>query len=162
MRQVNNYLATIVLPLIWMSLTGTFTLVNFALGFVLSSIAVWLLGSPSEVPLVFYLARLWRFLCFQAYFLRELVKANLRVAWEVLTPKHHMRPAIIAIPLDAESDLQITILANFITLTPGTLSLDVSPDRKTLYVHAMYVDDVNAFRREIKEELERRVIEVFS
>ena len=94
--------------------------------------------------------------------LDKLVKANLRVAWEVLTPKHHMRPAIIAIPLDAESDLQITILANFITLTPGTLSLDVSPDRKTLYVHAMYVDDVDAFRREIKEKLEQRVIEVFS
>ena len=88
--------------------------------------------------------------------------SSLRVAYDVLTPTLHMRPAIVAIPLDAETDLQITILANFITLTPGTLSLDVSPDRKTLYVHAMYVDDVDAFRREIKEELERRVIEVFS
>ena len=162
MKRTNTYLGTIVLPLIWMALTGTFTLANFALGFGLSSIAVWLLGSRSEVAYIEYLSRLWHFLRFQAFFVKELVKANLRVAWEVLTPKHHMRPAIIAIPLDAESDLQITILANFITLTPGTLSLDVSPDRKTLYVHAMYVDDVDAFRREIKEKLEQRVIEVFS
>ena len=162
MRQINTYLGTIVLPLIWMSLTGVFTLLNFAVGFVLSSIAIWLLGSRSEVAFVVYLGRLWRFLRFQAFFIRELIKANLRVAWEVLTPKHHMRPAIIAIPLDAESDLQISILANFITLTPGTLSLDVSPDRKKLYVHAMYVDDLDAFRQEIKEKLEKRVIEVFS
>ena len=162
MRQINTYLGTIVLPLIWMSLTGVFTLLNFAVGFVLSSIAIWLLGSRSEVAFVVYLGRLWLFLRFQAFFIRELIKANLRVAWEVLTPKHHMRPAIIAIPLDAESDLQISILANFITLTPGTLSLDVSPDRKKLYVHAMYVDDLDAFRQEIKEKLEKRVIEVFS
>ena len=162
MKQVNTYLGTIVLPLIWMSLTGTFTLRNFAVGFVISSIAIWLLGSRSDVAFIVYLGRLWRFLRFNVFFIRELVKANLRVAWEVLTPKHHMRPAIIAIPLDVESDLQITILANFITLTPGTLSLDVSPDRRTLYVHAMYVDDVEGFRREIKEDLEKRVIEVFS
>ena len=162
MKRINTYMGTIVLPLIWMSLTGTFTLRNFAVGFVLSSIAIWLLGSRSDVAFVVYLGRLWQFLRFNAFFIWELVMANLRVAWEVLTPKHHMRPAIVAIPLDAESDLQITILANFITLTPGTLSLDVSPDRKTLYVHAMYVDDVDQFRREIKEHLEKRVIEVFS
>lgn len=162
MKQINTYLGTIVLPLLWMSFTGTFTLLNFAVGFVLSSIAIWLLGSRSDVAFVVYLGRLWQFIRFNAFFIRELLKANLRVAWEVLTPKHHMRPAIIAIPLDADSDLQITILANFITLTPGTLSLDVSPDRKTLYVHAMYVDDVEEFRREIKEDLEKRVIEVFS
>ena len=162
MKRIYTYLGTIVLPLIWMSLTGTFTLRNFAVGFVLSSIVIWLLGSRSDVAFVVYLGRLWQFLRFNAYFIRELIKANLRVAWEVLTPKDHMRPAIVAIPLDAESDLQITILANFITLTPGTLSLDVSPDRKTLYVHAMYVDDVDQFRREIKEQLEKRVMEVFS
>lgn len=162
MRRINTYLGTIVLPLIWMALTGSFTLRSFAVGFVLSSIAIWLLGSRSDVAFVVYLGRLLRFFRFNGFFVKELVKANLRVAWEVLTPKHHMRPAIIAIPLDTESDLQITILANFITLTPGTLSLDVLPDRKTLYVHAMYVDDVDEFRRDIKEQIEKRVIEVFS
>ncbi len=162
MKQVNTYLGTIILPLIWMSLTGTFTLLNFVVGLVLSSIAIWLLGSRSDVAFVVYLGRLWRFLRFNAFFIKELVKANMRVAWEVITPTHHMRPAIIAIPLDLESDLQITILANFITLTPGTLSLEVSPDRRTLYVHAMYVEDVDAFRNEIKENLEKRVLEVFS
>ncbi|MBW2487296.1 MAG: Na+/H+ antiporter subunit E, partial [Deltaproteobacteria bacterium] len=76
-------------------------------------------------------------------------------------PGFQMRAAIVAIPLDAESDLEITVLANLITLTPGTLSLDVSPDRKTLYVHAMHVDDVEEFRQDIKQRMERRVMEVF-
>jgi multicomponent Na+:H+ antiporter subunit E len=83
------------------------------------------------------------------------------VAYEVLTPGFQMQAAIVAIPLDAESDLEITVLANLITLTPGTLSLDVSPDRKTLYIHAMHVDDVEEFRQDIKQRMERRVMEVF-
>ena len=62
-------------------------------------------------------------------------------------------------PLDLKSDAGITVLANLITLTPGTLSLDVSPDRKTLFVHALHVEDPDAFRREVKEGFERRVKE---
>jgi multicomponent Na+:H+ antiporter subunit E len=71
-----------------------------------------------------------------------------------------MRPAILAIPLDVKTDLEITTLANLITLTPGTLSLDVSSDRKVLYIHAVYVHDVPAFKKYIKDSLERRVREV--
>ena len=87
--------------------------------------------------------------------------ANLRVAIEVLTPQQRMRPAIVAIPLDVRRDFEITLLANLITLTPGTLSLDVSSDKRVLYVHSMYVDDIDAFRREIKNGFERRVKELF-
>lgn len=161
MRNIHLILTNFFLPLVWMALTGSFTVANFAVGFILSSLCLWLVSSPSEVALVVYLVRVVRFLSFIGFFIMELVLANLRVAWEVITPEHHMRPAIIAIPLDAATDLQITILANFITLTPGTLSLDVSADRRTLFIHAMYVDDPEQFRREIKERLERRVIEVF-
>jgi len=162
MKQLNIFLGNLVLPVIWMVLTGSFTLINFFIGFVVSSLALWLISSPGDVAFLVYVGRLYKFCGFTLYFIKELIIANLRVAWEVLTPEHHMRPAIIAIPLDTTDDLQITILANFITLTPGTLSLDVSPDRKVLYIHTMYVDDAEAFRRDIKQNLERRVIEVFS
>jgi multicomponent Na+:H+ antiporter subunit E len=107
------------------------------------------------------MTRFLRFIGFFFFFVWELLVANLRVAYEVLTPGFQMRAAIIDIPLDAESDLEITVLANLITLTPGTLSLDVSPDRKTLYIHAMHVDDVEQFRKDIKQRMERRVMEVF-
>jgi multicomponent Na+:H+ antiporter subunit E len=71
-----------------------------------------------------------------------------------------MRPGVVAVPLDARTDAEITLLANLITLTPGTLSLDVSADRSFLYVHAMYVDDVNDVKRQIKDGFERRLLEV--
>jgi multicomponent Na+:H+ antiporter subunit E len=71
-----------------------------------------------------------------------------------------MRPGVIAIPLAAKTDLEITLLANLVSLTPGTLSLDVSDDKSVLYIHAMFVDDPDELRHEIKAGFERRVIEV--
>ena len=68
--------------------------------------------------------------------------------------------AIVAVPLDVETDGEITLLANLISLTPGSLCLDVSEDRKTLYVHVMFLDDVEECRRELKEGFERRVLEL--
>ena len=85
----------------------------------------------------------------------------MRVAYSVLAPFSSMRPGVIAIPLDLKSDIGITTLANMITLTPGTLSVDVSDDRKTIYVHGMHVDNLEEFRREIKDGFERKVMEVF-
>ena len=97
---------------------------------------------------------------FIAFFIGELIKANLRVTWEVLTLRHHMRPGVIAVPLDLETDAQILLLTTLITLTPGTLSLDVSGDRKTLYIHAMFIRDREQMQHAIKQGFERRVREV--
>jgi multicomponent Na+:H+ antiporter subunit E len=79
-----------------------------------------------------------------------------------LAPASYVCPGVVAIPLDARTDAEITLLANLITLTPGSVSLDVSEDRRMLYVHAMYIDggDVEAYRRSVKEGLERRVLEL--
>jgi multicomponent Na+:H+ antiporter subunit E len=79
-----------------------------------------------------------------------------------LAPVSYVCPGVVAIPLDARTDAEITMLANLITLTPGSVSLDISDDRRFLYVHAMYIDggDVEAYRRSIKEGLERRVLEL--
>lgn len=79
-----------------------------------------------------------------------------------VTPTSYVCPGVIAIPLDARTDIEITLLANLITLTPGSVCLDVSDDKRFLYVHAMYIDggDVEAYRRAVKEGLERRVLEL--
>jgi len=96
------------------------------------------------------------------FYLKELVAASLRVTYEVLTSQHHMHPAVVAIPLDAKTDLEITLLANFITLTPGTLSIDISEDRKTLYVHEVYVKagDLERVRQQIKGGFERKILKI--
>jgi multicomponent Na+:H+ antiporter subunit E len=107
-----------------------------------------------------YFRKLPKLIEFIGFVIKELVVSSLRVAYDVVTPTSHLNPAIIAIPLDAESDREIVTLAVLITLTPGTLSLRVSDDRRTLYVHEMYVDnsDVDEARRKIKEGYERRVL----
>jgi multicomponent Na+:H+ antiporter subunit E len=91
----------------------------------------------------------------------QLLKSNLRLAYDVITPGYQMRPGVIAIPLEAKEDAEITLLANLITLTPGSLALDLSADRTILYIHVIYLDDdVETTRRDIKDRLERRVLEV--
>jgi multicomponent Na+:H+ antiporter subunit E len=144
----------LLLALVWVVLTGSFTggnfLVGFAFGYLILAFATPSGRYARKVPQV-----LW----FAVLFLWDLVKANLRVAYDVVTPSHRMRPAVIGIPLELESDGAITLLANLITVTPGTLTLDVSPDRSTLYIHAMYMDDEAGLRAEIKA-LEQRIREL--
>jgi multicomponent Na+:H+ antiporter subunit E len=79
-----------------------------------------------------------------------------------LAAESYVCPGVVAIPLDARTDAEIALLANLITLTPGSVTLDISEDRSVLYVHAMYIDggDVEAYRRSLKEGLERRVLEL--
>ena len=94
------------------------------------------------------------------FFLYELVKANVQVAYEVMTPHYNMSPGIVKIPLTAKTNIEITLLANMITLTPGTLSLDVSDDRKVLYVHSMYITTREKFIDGIKNGFEKRILEI--
>lgn len=148
----------IVLALIWVALSGHFTGINLLIGFILGYL---ILGyALRDVPMfASYAGKAPRFVRFIGFFIRELVVSNLRVAHDVLTPTHHMRPAVIAVPLDAKTDGEITILANLITLTPGTLSLDVSSDRSVLYIHVMYLDDEAEVQAGIKH-LESRLLEL--
>ncbi|RYE11216.1 MAG: hypothetical protein EOP22_01690 [Hyphomicrobiales bacterium] len=95
-----------------------------------------------------------------ALFVRELILSALRVAWLVVQPKPHMRPAIIAYPLTVTSDAQITLLANLITLTPGTLSVDVSDDRKTLYIHVIDMPSREGLIGDIAGGFETKVLGV--
>ncbi|MCA9980801.1 MAG: Na+/H+ antiporter subunit E [Anaerolineales bacterium] len=106
-----------------------------------------------------YFRRTTRILIFIIYFLKELVAASINVLLSILQP-HRLNPGVIAVPLDLRSDAQITLLANVITLTPGTLSLDVSTDKKVIYVHSIVVKDPDDFRHQIKNGFERRILDI--
>ena len=147
----------LILTLVWSGLLGGITLPNLASGFVVSYFLLWLVTRGQRGHDA-YFGKLPRVLGFIGYYLWELVKSNAIIAYDVLTPTHHMKPGVIGIPIEAKTDLEITALANLITMTPGTLSLDISPDRKTLYVHAMYIHDPEELRRDIKENFEPRVL----
>ena len=106
-----------------------------------------------------YFERVWRLVRLAVFFVYELIVSSLRVVWDVVTPSHLSRPGIVALPLDVDGEAEILVVANLISLTPGSLSLDLSSDRKTLYVHAMFVDDPEKLRQELKSGIERRVVE---
>jgi multicomponent Na+:H+ antiporter subunit E len=158
------FVLNLLLALAWMLLTGQFELSNFIAGIVLGYLMLWL-GQTAVGESDFfssqYFVKVRQVVVFIIFFLWELLIANLRVTYHILSPLHKMRPGVVAIPLDVTRDVEIMLLANLITLTPGTLSLDVSKDRRTLYIHTIAVDDLEAFKQSIKNGLELRVREVF-
>lgn len=144
--------------LVWVALTGDFIFLNFAFGFGLGFVVLGLVNRDRTAKKYFKL--LPSLIGFIGFFLYELIKANIQVAYEVMTPTLYMKPGIVSVPLDVKTDLEITFLANLISLTPGTLSIDVSESREVLYVHAMYVLDKDEFIFGIKNGFERKVLEL--
>lgn len=148
----------ILLALAWVALTGNFGGLNFTFGFALGYVVLAI--AQTQLPAISgYAQRIPRVLRFMGFFIKELVKANLKVAFDILTPPWHMQPGVIAYPLSAKTEFEITMVANFISLTPGTLSLDVSNDNRVLFIHAMFLQDEKKLLAELNE-FERRLLEV--
>jgi multicomponent Na+:H+ antiporter subunit E len=148
----------ILLAIIWAAVTADISLQSLGFGYVLGFLVLWLM-KPILGPTGYFKKYGMVFKLF-ANLGKELVRSNLRVAYDVITPTIYMRPGIVAVPLDAETDMEIALMANMITLTPGTMSLGVSQDRKYLYVHSMFIDDPETLKREIKEGIEHPLLEV--
>lgn len=157
-----SFVATaIVLAVVWMAVTGSVTLANLVLGIAIAALALLLLRD--RFPAKGGLHRALRLAALGVVFLRELLLSAISVGILTLRPnvRKSISPAIIAFPLTVTRDIEITLLANLITLTPGTLSLDVSPDKKLLYVHALNCESPDALKRSIAEGFERSIIEAF-
>lgn len=170
---INLALATI-----WVILMGQYAptqlVSQFILGFLLGYALIWMArpflqktryfraASREELPttLAQLPLRVWRWTRFTLIFLRELIKANIDIVIGVLSPLEKQSPGILALPLDLTTDAEITLLANMITLTPGTLSLDLSNDRTVLFVYFFKITDPEAEKQAIKDGFERMVREV--
>lgn len=90
-----------------------------------------------------------RVLWFPFYAAGEIFKSSWRVMWDILTPGSASTPAFVEVPIRASSDFEVTMLANLISLTPGTVTVAVRNDPSTLWVHGLYVQDRESFQREI-------------
>ena len=155
---MNQFAANLMLALVWMVFFGGYTFLSLTSGFILGYGILWLLQPLTGVKSRYFL-RVYYWLKLIVLFLYELIVSSLQVSWEVLTPGHNARPAIIDMPLDVKTDAGILLVTNLISLTPGTLSIDVSEDRKTLLVHAMFGDDPDAVRHALKSGMEKWVID---
>ncbi len=154
-------LTAVLLALGWAAATGSFTFLNLLFGGAVGVVALYLIRDRVEAPRLS--RRLRRILSLALLFIYELVMSAVKVAALVLRPDMHrvLTPGVIAFPLAVKSDAEITILASLITLTPGTLSVDVSEDRQHLYVHTLDMRDRDAVVRGIAEGFERKVAEIF-
>ena len=150
----------VILTLAWVAITGSVTVANLLLGLVISVAATGLLRRVFALPPLG--RRLWAIAILTVLFLRELIVSAVRVSLVVLRPNlNSLRPAIIAFPLSVTSDAEITLLASLITLTPGTLSVDVSDDRSMLYVHVLDLKDRDGVVADIANGFEAKVRNIF-
>lgn len=155
---MTRFMTNILLAFVWAAAVGNFRGIDLFVGFVLGYWVLWFTQVATGKSQ--YFQKVGQVIYFVLFFLWELMLANLRVAYDVLTPNPAMQPGIVAVPLDAETDTEIVLLTSLITMTPGSLPLDVSDDRKTLYVHGIYVSDPEEFVYRIKNGFERLVLEL--
>lgn len=165
-----NWVQGLLLGAVWCVLTRVEGVVDVAAGLSIGLVVAWLLGSRprplgehAATPLT--LARLPRrvvaIASLAAFFLWELILSNLRVALLVLRPRGEIQTAILDVPVSVGSERELALLADLVTLTPGTLTIDAAPDGSSLRIHVLSSTDPEQVRVDIQEGLVPRVRRVF-
>lgn len=157
---VQNFLMNLLLAFVWVALTGHLNYVNVVFGFALGFFILWLISIRDRSNRKKYFYRVPKILEFLLYFLFDTIKANLQVAYDVITPNYYAKPGIVAYPMEAESDFEITMLANVIALSPGTLVIDVDKVNKLIYIHVMFLSDKEKFVSKMKNGLEKKLMQI--
>lgn len=155
---IKFFLMNLLLSFIWVALTGSLYYSNFIFGYLLGFGVLWIMNRNETDQRYFYRAP--KIISFFFFFLFELIKANVQVAYDVITPKYFFKPGIVRYPVNTTTDFEINILATFISLTPGTLIIDISDDKKAIYIHVMYLKDEEQFIRTLKTGVERKLLEI--
>jgi multicomponent Na+:H+ antiporter subunit E len=157
---IRAFLMNLFLAVVYVALAGRVNALSFLKGFAIGYLLITLYCMTTQKPNYgFKVVKLLRFLI---YFIFILTKANLQIAWEIITPGLNQTPRILRYSVEELSEVELTTLANCITLTPGTLVIDVSDDNKWLYIHCMYAKDRASAIAELDELATKLKREVFS
>ncbi len=156
---INSFLLNVFLAVVYTALLGRVTFLDFAVGFLIGFGIINLVDRATGSGQ--YLRRIAELSRFAAYFAAILIKSNLQVAREVLSPGLNFTPRVVRYPVAELTDTQVTVLANAITLTPGTLSADFDETTRTLYIHCMYGKDRAAAIAGLDDFKRRLMREVF-
>lgn len=150
---ISHFFLNLSLAFVWCLLQNEISLHQFLLGYLLGAgVMLFFIRVFREEM---YFGKVVLGLRLFVFFLKELWLANWAVTKKVLAPRLITRAGIIAYPLGLQNDILITLLANMITLTPGTLSVEVSPDRHFLFVHILDIADSEEEKRKIRDGFER-------
>lgn len=142
----------------WMFLSESYTFISFLFGYLLGAILLLILNRFFIGP--FYLKRLYRLLILFLIFIRELISSNIQIVKYVYKKDLNIEPGIFAMPIEVKQSWEITLLANLITLTPGTLTVAISDDQTQLFIHALDIDTKEESINDIKNTFEKAIMEV--
>jgi multicomponent Na+:H+ antiporter subunit E len=137
------------LVVLWVALWGSVTPANVAGGVAVAAGIVFI--TRRRRPLGQVVIRPWWALKFASAFLASLVRSSAVVALEVITRRSRIRTGIIALPLRGCSDTLVTLIADVISLTPGTLTVELRRNPLTLYVHVLHLHDIDKVRRSVRQ-----------
>ncbi|SDK52638.1 Na+/H+ antiporter subunit E [Sediminibacillus albus] len=151
-------LLNILIAVMWMFMSESYTFSTFFSGYLIGILLLLVL--QRFIPDAFYMERVIKVFKLMILFTKELILSNIEIVKLVYKPKLDIKPGIFALPTELKSDWEITLLANLISLTPGTLSIAVSDDNSLIYVHAMHLEDTEAAITDIKETFEKAIMEV--
>ncbi|MEI4771737.1 Na+/H+ antiporter subunit E [Psychrobacillus sp. FJAT-51614] len=151
-------LLNVLIAVTWMFLSVSFKPSTFIVGYILGLLMLWMLRKSFSSR--FYLDKVWAVIKLTLLFLKELTLSNFSVLMLIIKPKMPIRPAIFAMPTVLEKDWEITLLSSLITLTPGTIVIDISDDNKTLYIHSLDFEDIDEAIQSIQNTFEKAILEV--
>lgn len=140
------------LTALWLLLWGDLSWANVLSGLVVAIVVVSVARLPrlvrrddADVARVNVLATLW----FHVYVLYKLVESNFILAWEIVTPRNRINAGVVAVPLRTESRMAMMAVANVITLTPGTMTIEVAGSPPVVYVNVLHLHDIEKVRRDL-------------
>lgn len=156
---LQNFLLNIVLTFVWVALTGHLDYANFLFGYTLGFFILWMVNRSVRANTE-YFYRVPKIFAFILLFFHDLLKANYEVTKDVVTPNYNMKPGIVKYEMKAKTDFEITMLANMIALTPGTVVIDLSKDKRFMYIHVMYLANKEEFIRRLNTRIEKKLLEI--
>lgn len=156
---LQNFLLNILLTFVWVALTGHLDYANFIFGYTLGFFILWMVNRSVRANTE-YFYRVPKIFAFILLFIYDLLKANFEVMKDVVTPNYNMKPGIVKYEMDAKTDFEITMFANMIALTPGTVVVDLSKDKKFMYIHVMYLTNKEEFKSTLSNRIERKLLEI--
>lgn len=148
----------LLIAFMWMFLGESYSIAGFVTGYIVGIVLLFLLRRFLKGP--FYLWRAYKILVLALIFIKELILSNFEITKLVYARRLNINPGIFTLETELETDWEITLLATLITLTPGTVTMAVSPDKKELYIHAMDIVDMKDAVHAIKNSFEKHIMEV--
>lgn len=155
-----QFLLNLLIAFLWMAINNNGSGSSFIVGYVFGIILLLVLMKSQTWTRPFYLVRIWAIMKLLLIFARELTVSNFVVIGHIIRPKLAIRPGIFAYETALTSAWEVTLLSCLICLTPGTLTLDVSKDGKTLYIHAIDIKDAELLVAQIRGTFEQAIMEV--